>query len=113
MRFRNPRPLGVVRDHQCLPEGLPMLYEFHIIKDTKKSKKTLEIERDDVILRGMETDITTLTSLAVTETEKRLLEIILKKDEEIASLRAEKDQEIATLLTKIDKLTTKKGILSR
>ena len=57
-----------------------MLYEFHIIKDTKKSKKTLKIERDDVILRGMETDITTLTSLAVTETEKRLLEIILKKD---------------------------------
>ena len=26
MRFRNPRPLGVVRDHQGLPEGLPMLY---------------------------------------------------------------------------------------
>ena len=41
----------------------------------------------------METDITTLTSLAVTENEKRLLEIILKKDEEIASLRAEKERE--------------------
>ena len=26
MRFRNPRPLGVVRDHQGLPEGPPMLY---------------------------------------------------------------------------------------
>ena len=26
MGFRNPRPLGVVRDHQGLPEGLPMLY---------------------------------------------------------------------------------------
>lgn len=61
----------------------------------------------------METDITTLASLAVTETEKRLLEIILKKDEEIASLRAEKDQEIATLLTKIDELTSKLAWLQR
>ena len=61
----------------------------------------------------METDITTLTSLAVTETEKRLLEIIQKKDEVIASLRAEKDQEIASLLVKIDELTSKLAWLKR
>ena len=61
----------------------------------------------------METDITTLTSLATTENEKRLLEIILKKDEQIASLRAEKDQEIASLLAKIDELTSKLAWLQR
>ena len=61
----------------------------------------------------METNITSLMSLAVTENEKRLLEIILKKDEEIASLRAEKDQEIATLLTKIDELTSKLAWVKR